>query len=224
VKSILAIISGLILVSSVQAMACPRSANQLICPDDTIVSDDNIVGFVVGVNPFQGTVAFRSKSTGNIITRDKLSLALGIGCLEMYCVGDTIVSNDNIVGTILAVNPFQNTIAFQSYSSGNVITRPLESLSFDIGCIRGVCVGDTIISSDNITGLVLAVNPFYGTVAFRSYSSGNVITRQVETLSSTNYCDDYGHYSRTHIRYPFINEEAYTHIKLKFSIQRPQRP
>lgn len=223
-KSILSILSGLILVSSIQANACPRSANQLICPGDTIVSNDNIVGTVRGVNPFQGNVAFRSNSSGSTYTRNKLSLALGLGCLEMYCVGDRIVSSDNIIGTILAVNPFQNTIAFRSNSSGSVYTRSLESLSLGMGCVRGVCVGDTIISSDNITAKVLAVNPFSRNVAFRSNLSGSVYTREADTLSSAEYCDTYGQYPRTHNRYPFINDKVYIDINLKFSIQRPQLP
>ncbi|MBK8203570.1 MAG: hypothetical protein IPK68_15005 [Bdellovibrionales bacterium] len=176
------------------AHACHRSAEQLICPGDTVVSNDNIVGTVLGVNPFHGNIAFRSNSSGTTYTRSKMSLALGLGCLEMYCVGDQIVSSENIVGTILAVNLHQNSIAFRSHSFGYIYTRRLESLSLGLGCVRGICVGDTIISSDNINAKVLAVNPFSSAVAFRSNSSGNVYTRAADSLSSSEYCDSYGSY------------------------------
>ena len=220
-KSILSILTGLILVSSIQANACPRSANQLICPGDTIVSSDNIVGTVMGVNPFQGNVAFRSTG-GYTYTRDKQTLALGIGCLDMYCVGDRIVSSDSIVGTILAVNPYNRTVGFRS-TGGYIYTRQIETLALGLGCVRGVCVDDTVISSDNITAKVLAVNPYNRTVGFRS-TGGYIYTRQADSLSSSEYCDTYGQYPRTQQSFPLVNEKIYVDINFKFSIQRPLLP
>lgn len=221
-RSVLSILVGLILGSAIQANACPRIANQLICPGDTVVSNDNIVGTVLGVNPYQGTVAFRSVVTGTVFTRNKQTLALGLGCLEMYCVGDRIVSNDNIVATILAVNPYQNTVAFRSVVTGTVFTRNLNTLALGLGCVRGICVDDKIISSDNIVGKVLAVNPFNGTIAFKSDITGTVFTRSSQTLASSEYCDTYGSYPRSHNRYPFVNDKMYIDKDLKFSLQRPQ--
>jgi hypothetical protein len=222
ISGIFAIAAASVSLPSASAFACPRSADQLICPGDRIVSNDNIVGKVLGVNPFRRTIAFRSNLIGSTYTREKSTLALGLGCLEMYCVGDRIVSDDNIVGTILAVNPYQNTIAFRSNLIGSVYTRRLESLSLGLGCVRGVCVSDTIISADNINGTVLAVNPFSASVAFRSKSTGSVYTRYSDTLSSAEYCDTYGNYQRSQQRFPLVDHDLYISIDIKFSQQRPQ--
>lgn len=221
--SILAL-AGLILGFTLQASACPHSVNQFICPGDKIVSDDNIVGTVVGVNPYQGTIVFKSDYSGNTFTRNKSTLGIGLGCLEIFCVGDGIVSNDNIYAHILAVNPYNNTISFRSDYSGNVFTRALQSLALGFGCVLGICVEDTVISSDNITATVLAVNPFNGEVAFRSNYSGRVFTRQAETLATSKYCDTYGEYPRRHKRFPFVNEASYIDIHFKWNLKRPIRP
>lgn len=212
---------AVLMVASQDSYACGRTYQQLICPGDTVVSADSVIGTVVGVNAYQGTVAFRSKATGNMFTRSKSTLALGLGCLEMFCVGDSVVSDDSVQGIILAVNPYDSTVAFQSVATGNVFVRQLQTLALGIGCVQGVCVADTVISSDNVEGIVLATNPFQNTVAFQSKATGNVFVREATTLANAQYCDTYGEYSRSKQRYPFVNEKAYIDHRFKFAMKRP---
>ncbi len=212
-------ISGSLIGS--MAYSCPRSVDQLVCPGDRVVTHDNIVGTVRAVNPFQGTIAIQSSSSGNIYTRPKTTLALGEGCLEMYCVGDRVVNNKNIIGTVIAVNPYRGTIAFQSSSSGYVYTEDLSGFALGLGCLKGVCIQDKVISADNIVGKILAVNSFDGNVAFISLSSGNVYTRPVETFSLTTYCEEYGTAQRSIVRYPVVDERSFLAPTFQFSLNRP---
>ena len=219
-KKLLAVLIGAVLISGLKTQACEHNAEQFICPGDIVISDDNISGKVLGVNPFQNTVAFYHSYSGITYTRPVSTLALGIGCLQGVCVGDIVISDDNISGKVLGVNPFQNTVAFYHSYSGITYTRPLSTLALGLGCIQGVCVGDIVISDDNISGKVIGVNPFQNTVAFYNSYSGNTFTKKVETLSSSQFCEAYKGRSRKIMRYPEIDTKIYLDLNFKFHLHR----
>jgi preprotein translocase subunit YajC len=213
----------LVLATSLQANACPGSNGELICSGDTIVTNDNIAGVVIGVNSFTDAISFSDNRLHQTFTRNKQTLAIGAGCLELYCVGDQVVTNDNIRGKILAVNPYQNTIAFSDNRSNNIHTTSSDSLSLALGCVLGICVGDEVITPDNIRGEVLAVNPTHGIVALSSNRTANVFSRDATSLSSAKNCAAYGTAARALRSYP-QNSAVYADGNFKFSQQRPQLP
>lgn len=200
---------------------CPRTRGRLICPGDTVVTNDNIVATVQGVNPRRENISVRSNYSGKVYNRSKKSLAIGAGCLGIYCVGDTVVTNDNIVAKVLAVNPYTNNIAVRSNYSGKVYTRSADSLSLGLGCVYDICVGDEVITDDNIVAKVLAVNSYANNIAVRSNYSGKVYTRSLDTLASAEYCDDYGSYHRSLSSYPVFDEALVVDLSFRFSLRRP---
>ncbi|MBI4924682.1 MAG: hypothetical protein HY843_02050 [Bdellovibrio sp.] len=205
---------------------CTRTKDQLICPGDPVVSDDRIVGRVLSVNPNQQTIVFRSDSTGNTFIREKSTMALGLGCLEMYCVRERIiafVSNDQyIFGTILAVNPYQNTIVFRGHISGNIFIKNFVSLALMFGCVQGTCVNDSVISADRIKGTVIAVNPFSEAVALQSDETESVYIRDSKTFSSIERSYIYDDYQRSQPRFPLVDSRLYLSADIKFSLHMPQ--
>ena len=220
-KQLFLVIAALVCLSA-QAQACPHNKSQYICPGDKAIASNNLVGKVLAVNAFKGTVAIQSLATGSVFTFAKADLALGLGCLGLYCVNDTVVASNNLVGRIIGVNPYRNTIAVRSNATGSVFTFASNDLALGLGCVRGICVGDKIVASNNMVGKVLAVNFAKGTAAVQSSATGSVFTFRADDLASSEYCDEYGEVTRTEEVYPVINPHIYADQSFRFQTQRPR--
>lgn len=197
---------------------CPRSQDQLICPGDKVVTADNELAEVLGINPFAGTAAVQN-GYYEIRTLPKKSLALHEGCLGMICIGDFVVNKKNIPGKVIGVNPYTRQVAFQD-GYFEVRTENIENLSLGLGCVKGICVGDDVISSTNDFGKVIAVNHYSQKVAYQN-GYFEIYTVDAETLSSTKYCADYGDKHRSVLSFPLLDKKVYVDLNFQFSLTRP---
>ena len=217
-KSILSILTGLILVSSIQANACPRSQQRLICPGDKVVDNNGYVGMASGVNPFQQMVSINYGGSSDNI-KSITSTAIGAGCLEGYCVGDLAIDDNGYRGRIDAVNPYNRTVAI-NYGGSSDNIKNIESISLGLGCMMGYCVGDKVIDDEGYKGEVDAINRFRGTAAVNYGGSSDNIKR-IQSLSSSEFCSTYGDHERMVNIFPIIIESRYPSLDFKFTLTRP---
>lgn len=217
-RSILSILTGLILASSIHAKACPRSNEKLLCPGDKVVDINGYVGTVSGVNPFQQTVSINyGGSTDNIKTIT--STAIGFGCLEGYCIGDLAVDQRGYRGRIDAVNPYNRTVAI-NYGGSTDNIEYIENVALGLGCAIGYCVGDTVIDDNGYKGKMEAINRFKETAAV-NYGGSNDNIKRIRSLSSSEICSTYGDEERIVSAFPVINESLYPSSNFKFTLKRP---
>lgn len=216
----LSLLAGFSLVAT-QAQACPHSQKMFICPGDKVVDSNGYVGRADGVNPFQHTVSINYGGSSDGIV-GIYSTALGYGCLEGYCVGDTAVDANGYRGVIDAVNPYNGTVAINYGGSSDGI-RNIESVSLGLGCVLGYCVGDKVADSNGYRGTIDAVNRFRQTAAVNYGGSSDGVS-QIQTLSSAEYCSTYGDRERTLNAFPVIIISEYPSNDFRFTHSRPVRP
>lgn len=91
---------------------------------------------------------------------------------------------------VIAVNPRKETVTVKSIYSGSMGVESLEDLSLTVGCVQGVCVGETIFKDDMYRSgaRVVAVNPKQGTVVVKSVYSGSLEVENPLNLSLPNGC------------------------------------
>lgn len=229
-KSILSILTGLILVSSIQAIACPnRTADKLLCPGDTVYPYDFIrgSGSVIGVNPVQRKVSVRDDLNGSTVYNYQINqVAIGTGCFENYCVGDKVFGNDFIRGDgrIVGVNPYTRSVVVRDNLNGSTLYNyKIDQIGVGFGCLDGFCVGDTVIADDFVrgSGTVVGVNPFSRRLFVRDNLNGSTLYQYTsDRLTTSAYCAEYGNYSRSIPTFPLLNDQDYLIPELKFREQR----
>lgn len=219
-KTILSILAGLILVYSNQANACSRSQEKLFCPGDSVVDSYGYSGSVSGVNLFQQTLAINYGGSTDSIRSIK-STAIGIGCLEGYCVGDFAVDDSGFRGRIDAINPYNRTVAIDYGGRSNGI-KDIESVALGLGCMLGSCVGDFVTDGSGHRGSVDAINRFRGTAAV-SYGGRSDSIKLIQSLSTSKFSATYGDDKRILNVFPIIIESRYPSLDFKFTLTRPNK-
>ena len=184
----------IVLTASPAAMACPHNLQQFICPGDPVVDSAGNPGTVDAVNPFQKTVAINyggaSDGQSSIET-----VALGVGCLAGFCVGDSVVDSAGNRGKVVAVNPYNNLLAL-NYGGASDGLSNVSTVALGMGCMLGYCVGDGVVDSAGNRGTIDAINYSNSNIAV-NYGGASDGLSNIETLSSTNYCSTYGDADRT---------------------------
>lgn len=91
------------------------------CVGDVVVSANGFTGAIAGVNPYAGTAAVHWDKTpegvwGDLINTIPITgLSLGYGCLNNFCVGDTVISSNGFVGIIVGINKYTEKAGVQWY-------------------------------------------------------------------------------------------------------------
>jgi len=198
----------LMLSAPASAMACPHSRQQFVCPGDAIVDAGNNKGILTAVNPFQHTASYQAEYLG-MLSAPIETLALAAGCLEALCVGDAIVDDANNKGIVAAVNPYNGTVAYEAEYLG-MRSASVRTLKVARGCSLGYCVGDAIVDDANNKGIIIALSPYDDSAAYQAEYLG-MLSAQIETLSSTQYCAEYGesHPARQARHYPSLPTNRY---------------
>ncbi len=197
---------ALLVLSATTAEACEHTRQQFICPGDSVVDQYNRLGRVRGVNPFQQTASYQLQA-GSLATDDISTLALGMGCLEAFCVNDRIVDQYNRAGIVIAVNPYSNTVAYR-LTAGSIASDDISTLTVNYGCVMGYCVGDDIVDQYNRAGRIVAVSPYDSNVAYQ-LQAGSLATDSAETLSNSAFCADYGQQHRRMPRFTKLGKGRY---------------
>ena len=196
----------LALAATTSAHACPHNQQQFICPGDPVVDEYNRAGRVRAVNPFQ-KVASYSLGNGAIVSADIQTLALGMGCLEAFCVGDRVVDEYNRAGRVMAVNPYNRTVAY-ALGNGAIVSADASTMLVAYGCTLGYCVKDEVVDEYNRAGTIIALSPYQDVAAY-SLGNGAIVSADIQTLSNSKFCEDYGVQHRKHRRYPALPKHKY---------------
>jgi len=220
------------LLSPSQASACSRDEQQLICPGDRVVGTNYSTskswgGRVQAVNPFRKTVSIHHDD-GDLHTWDLDNVAIGVGCIQGYCVGDRAVGTNYSTskswgGKIVAVNPYRQTVVIR-HDDGDLHAWDLQNVAIGVGCIQGYCVGDGVVATNYSTskswgGKIVAVNPVKGTVSIH-HNDGDLHTWDLQNVANSEYCAEYGSSARKHRRFPFLDERSYRVKKWKYGLRR----
>lgn len=197
---------ALALLSSTSAYACPRNQQQFICPGDPVVDMYNRAGRVRAVNPFQ-KVASYALNNGAIVSSDIENLALGMGCLEAFCVGDYVVDMYNRAGRVMAINPYSRVVAYQ-LTNGAIVSSDAENMLVGYGCTLGYCTKDEVVDMYNREGTIIALSPYQDVAAYR-LNNGAIVSSDIQNLSNSKFCEDYGVQHRQHRRFPALPKHKY---------------
>lgn len=207
-----------LLALSGAAQACPHSEQQFMCPGDPVVDQFGNSGTVAAINPFQKTVAVNYGGSSNN-QYDMKTVALGLGCLEGYCVGDSVVDQFGNSGTVSAVNPYNGNVSVNYGGSTNNL-YPVDTVALGMGCLQGYCVGDGVVDQFGNSGKIAAINYYNSQVAINYGRAVNNLYN-IQTVSTTAYCTTYGDAQRTVPRFPTIDINLYVSADFHFSLQRP---
>jgi preprotein translocase subunit YajC len=186
-------------LSAASALACPHSRQEFICPGDTVVDSSGYQGRVAAVNPFQKTAAVNYGGSTNE-NHEYANLALGVGCIDGVCVGDRVVDSSGYAGHVVGVNPYNDTLAI-NYGGSTSELHEVNDVALGQGCILGYCVGDKVVDSSGYSGEIIAVNFATGTAAV-NYGGSTSELHEIQTLSTSVYCDKYGDSFRGMKRFP----------------------
>jgi preprotein translocase subunit YajC len=199
-------------------MACPHNQQQFMCPGDPVVDSSGYSGNVVAVNPFQKTVAVNYG--GAINSQYPIqTVALGLGCFEGYCVGDSVVDSSGYPGKVSAVNPYNGNIAI-NYGGTISSLYGLATVALGLGCDQGYCVGDQVVDSSGYAGTLVAINYANDMVAI-NYGGTISSIYKIQTVSSTQFCATYGDADRSVPRFPVFDASLYISPDFQFSLSRP---
>lgn len=201
-----------------QQGGCQRTEQRFICPGDRVIDQNGDLGVVRGANPFQGTVAVNYGGSTSY-SKNIPTLSITEGCVRGFCVGDSVIDANGDAGVIKGVNPFNVTVAI-NYGGSTSYHRSLKTLSVTFGCLKGFCIGDSVIDSNGDSAIVTAINFIHQTAAI-NFGGSTSYSKNVETLSATNYCVDYedryremtsysGGYMQTgpNIRFPYSKSRS----------------
>lgn len=217
---------------STNADACNRDERQLVCPGDRVVAKNYVQnkswgGRVEAVNPFRNTVAVLhddyDRATWNLS-----DVAVGVGCIQGYCVGDRAVArnggtNKSWGGRIVAVNPWRQEVAIM-HDDYDLATWSLDDVSLGLGCIEGYCVGDRAVATNSTSGKswggkIVAVNPSRRMISIL-HDDYDLATWDIADVANAEFCADYDSLARKHHRFPLLNESRFRVKKWKYGLNR----
>lgn len=217
-----ALVVGLLGMQSL-ALACPHNQQMFMCPGDPVVDSGGTSGTVKAINPFKHTVSMYEPAYGRNYEYSIEQVALGVGCLEGYCVGDSVVDSGGTSGKIVAVNPYNRQIAMYEPAYGRNYLYSIDQVSLGLGCMEGYCVGDQVVDSGGTNGTIVGINRANGQAAVYEPSYGRNYVYGIRTLGSTNFCTTYGDMERAVRVYPEMRVEMYITTELHFTLTRPIR-
>lgn len=162
-----------------------------VCANETIHSKDftNTGARVLGINGFRNSVVVQAGYNGRVYEYPVGEIAVTNKCLRDICPNETVHSKDftNTGALVLGVNPYKNAVVLKANYNNRVYEYFANTLAVERGCIRHVCVGNTVHSKDftNTGALVLGVNRADRTAVVRvnynnrvySYSFSNLAAR-----------------------------------------------
>jgi|GEM_PF-2291770 len=126
-----------------------------LCVNQRIIEESNISGNVLEIYS-NGKVKVQLDGYSNTYIRQADRLGKGRACFRNLCVGDRIIEESNITGTVVEIyNNHDVKVKLDGYS--NTYIRSFSSLGRGYRCIDEACVGDDIIDSSNTTGKIVAL-------------------------------------------------------------------
>ena len=138
---------------------------RLLCAGDSVVSADNRLGTVIGVNPHSRQVMVHIKYTGERHKYDIDEVFVTYGCIYQLCVGDSATSPAGRPGTVIGVNPYKKTVSLKPFYNGTNDSYGIKKVHYGLGCMHGTCVSDRVATPLGKTGAVIGLSPFSDSVA-----------------------------------------------------------
>src|SRR5262249_4122334 len=82
-----------------------------LCVGDSAVTSRGQTGKVVGVNPYKKTVSLDLDNYTDDYSYPIREVLYGFGCASGTCVGDRAASPNGQTGVVIAISPFNGTVA-----------------------------------------------------------------------------------------------------------------
>lgn len=216
---ILILIFSLMLTAKAHS-SCQREWNNLLCPGDFIVDDYGIPGHILEID--DSNLYVMGSRLGRTFTTKKFEVALGKGCLELYCVNDRVyMPNEQREGKILAINPYRRTLAIGDPSYYKIHIKSLYEVDLRLGCVLGKCVGDIIRSEYDIDQEVLYLNEYRKTVVVSNPFTGVLERKSLKNIFVVNPHPKFGDFERSHERFPEAVRGEMTFPFAEYSFTRP---
>lgn len=139
-----------------------------------VITSDNRNGTVTGIFVQQNRIVVQDSYYGNR-TWNLNQIAVTRGCNGPHCVGDEVITSDNRSGKFVGYFNDGRIVVKDSYYGNR--TWKVHQVGMSMGCTPELCSGDTVISSDNRSGVVSGFFPdgrvvvkdsYYGNRTWRS--------------------------------------------------------
>jgi len=181
-------------IAASNSYACDRDIDggRILCPGDRVVSPSNKTGTVIGINSYQRTVSVDLDYYSDNYSYPIENLFLGFGCMYEVCVGDRVVTPSNKTGAIIGINPYNQTVSIDLDYYSDHYSYKLEEIFLGYGCVQGICVNDKVLNPSNKPGVVIGVNPYYGSVSIDLDYYSDHYSYDTTSIYLTNECIDYG--------------------------------
>ncbi len=126
-----------------------------LCVRNRIIDSDQLPGTVLELFTNGKAKVTLDGYSGDHI-RDASSLGKGKSCVRNICVGSRIIDGDDLVGTVVEIfNNREAKVTLDGYSGTHI--RDVSTLARGYRCIGAVCVGNSVMDSDDLTGRVQAL-------------------------------------------------------------------
>jgi ribosomal protein L24 len=125
-----------------------------------------------------------------------ISAQSALACIDnsgfTICPGDVVYKGTvySQGATVVAINPYRNTVTVRSVYAGNLNTENVTDLDITRGCIDRVCVGDKVYKGTEFSqgARVLALNPNSRTATVQSIYAGNLVKSDVSSFDLVSGC------------------------------------
>jgi hypothetical protein len=117
----------------------------------SIITHDMLPGTLLAMNVAENTLTVKDGYYGNRTTNLN-KIAVTSGCVGPFCVGDQVITNDQLTGTVMGFFNDGDLVVKDGYYGNR--RKSQNSLALTYGCSGMFCIGDKVITKDNMSGVV----------------------------------------------------------------------
>lgn len=142
-----------------------------------VITSDNRSGVIKSMFVSDDKVVVYDNYYGNRTWRLK-DIAVTSGCVGPFCVGDSVITDDNRSGEVKGFFNNGKIVVYDNYYGNRTWSQ--NKIAITDGCDNTFCIGDRVITSDNRNGVVkgfhadgkvIVYDNYYGN---RQWSQNNI--------------------------------------------------
>jgi hypothetical protein len=104
-----------------------------VCVGDRVVTPDNYVASVIGVNPYNNNAAVHYDGYSTITSVNVAKLKTQ-GCLMGVCTGDSVITPDNYQGKVLGIDRWNGLVSVKYDGYSTISSFDIENISVTNYC------------------------------------------------------------------------------------------
>ena len=133
---------------NIKELSIGKGCLAYLCVGNTVVSASGYEGRIIGINPYNQSVAVRWHTTSSGYSTNSRGtikarlLSIASNCIQGICVDDSVMSEGGYVGRVIGVNPNSLEVAVRwhttssGYSTNSRSTVSAQSLYIEKYCER----------------------------------------------------------------------------------------